>query len=67
MMGRLQFIVATTVALIIQSTQDFTISTPVGMAAGATGEGYATPVYSTALLTPKTFDFRGIQGTTTEP
>ncbi|KAL3658364.1 hypothetical protein V7S43_016744 [Phytophthora oleae] len=80
-MGRIQFAIAAALALVAKSTSAFTIGSPEGLAAGATGGGNGTVVYPTTnqelitylnsseplvVVLNKTFDFRGTEGTTTE-
>ncbi|KAE9266358.1 hypothetical protein PF001_g30513 [Phytophthora fragariae] len=81
-MGRIQFALAAAVALLVKSTDAFTIGTPSGLAAGATGGAGGKTVYPTntteliaylnaseplVVVLNQTFDFRGTEGTTTEP
>ncbi|RLN66284.1 hypothetical protein BBJ28_00013916 [Nothophytophthora sp. Chile5] len=68
-------------ALVVKSSDAFTVGSATGLAAGTTGGGSATPVYPTTIsqltsylkdstarviVLNRTFDFRGTEGTTTE-
>jgi pectin lyase len=81
-MGRFQLAFAAALALVAKNANAFTIGSPEGLAAGATGGGNGTVVYPTTnselisylnsseplvVVLNKTFDFRGTEGTTTEP
>ncbi|ETN03474.1 hypothetical protein PPTG_15703 [Phytophthora nicotianae INRA-310] len=81
-MGRIHFALTAALALVAKSASAFTIGTPEGLAAGTTGGGNGTVVYPTTneelitylnsseplvVVLNKTFDFRGTEGTTTEP
>ncbi|OWZ02761.1 hypothetical protein PHMEG_00025620 [Phytophthora megakarya] len=81
-MGRIQFALAAALAFYAKNASGFTIGTPEGLAAGTTGGGNGTVVYPTTnqeliqylnsseplvVVLNKTFDFRGTEGTTTEP
>ncbi|EGZ13466.1 hypothetical protein PHYSODRAFT_513690 [Phytophthora sojae] len=81
-MGRLQLAIAAALALVAKSANAFTIGTAPGLAAGATGGAAGKTVYPTTttelisylnsseplvVVLNKTFDFRGTEGTTTEP
>jgi pectin lyase len=79
-MGRFHFALAA-LALVVKNTNAFTIGSPEGLAAGATGGAAGKTVYPTSttelvsylasteplvVVLNKTFDFRGTEGTTTE-
>ncbi|KAF1786075.1 Pectin lyase fold [Phytophthora cactorum] len=81
-MGRIQFALIAALILVAKSASAFTIGTPEGLAAGTTGGGNGTVVYPTTneelitylnsseplvVVLNKTFDFRGTEGTKTEP
>ncbi|KAF1780218.1 Pectin lyase fold [Phytophthora cactorum] len=81
-MGRIQFALVAALTLVAKSASAFTIGTPEGLAAGTTGGGNGTVVYPTTneelitylnsseplvVVLNKTFDFRGTEGTKTEP
>ncbi|RLN72491.1 hypothetical protein BBJ28_00004558 [Nothophytophthora sp. Chile5] len=68
-------------ALVVKSSDAFTVGSATGLAAGTTGGGSATPVYPTTIseltsylkdstarviVLNRSFDFRGTEGTTTE-
>jgi pectin lyase len=80
-MGRFQLAFAAALALVAKNANAFTIGSPEGLAAGATGGGNGTVVYPTStselisflnateplvIVLNQTFDFRGTEGTTTE-
>ncbi|KAE8957762.1 hypothetical protein PR003_g32361, partial [Phytophthora rubi] len=78
---RLQFAIAAVLALVVKNASAFTVGSPEGLAAGATGGASGKTVYPTStselvsylasseplvVVLNKTFDFRGTEGTTTE-
>ncbi|KAE8969563.1 hypothetical protein PF005_g19617 [Phytophthora fragariae] len=78
---RLQFAIAAVLALVVKNASAFTVGSPEGLAAGATGGAGGKTVYPTStselvsylasseplvVVLNKTFDFRGTEGTTTE-
>ncbi|KAJ8535393.1 hypothetical protein ON010_g13346 [Phytophthora cinnamomi] len=80
-MGRIQFALVAALALFVENANAFTIGSPSGLAAGATGGAGGKTVYPTnnteliaylnsteplVVVLNKTFDFRGTEGTTTE-